>query len=98
MTCLKLWVSNLTDVSTWRGCVQVAFVIDGFALDRRLARVGHGAPSLRARRIGAVAGRARFHPPGSADSPSDQGLQHGSIRYAERLAEAGHRTPHWIDE
>jgi putative transposase len=30
--------------------------------------------------------------------PSDQGLQHGSIRYAERLAEAGHRTPHWIDE
>ncbi len=47
VTCLRLWVSNLTDVSTWRGCVQVAFVIDGFALDPGLARVDHGAPGLR---------------------------------------------------
>ena len=85
-----LWVSDLTYVATWRGFVYVAFIIDAYA--RRI--VGWRASnSLRTdlaldaleqalydRRIGK--GAPLIH-------HSDRGCQYLSIRYTERLAEAG---------
>ena len=85
-----LWVSDLTYVATWRGFVYVAFVIDAFA--RRI--VGWRASSslrtdlaldaleqaLYERTLGAE--RSLVH-------HSDRGVQYVSIRYTERLAEAG---------
>ncbi|MBA3877883.1 MAG: hypothetical protein C0498_13345, partial [Anaerolinea sp.] len=44
----RLWLADLTDVSTWSGFVYTAFVIDAFSPgDRRLA--GDGQPPRRAR-------------------------------------------------
>ena len=34
-----LWVSDFTYVATWQGFVYVAFVIDTFTADRRLAGI-----------------------------------------------------------
>ena len=86
----QLWVSDLTYVATWRGFVYVAFVIDAFA--RRI--VGwRASSSLRSDlaldaleqalydRQDAAAERLVHH--------SDRGVQYLSIRYTERLAEAG---------
>jgi putative transposase len=84
-----LWVSDFTYVSTWQGFVYVAFIIDAFA--RRI--VGWKVSSspqtdfvldaleqtLYARRP--VDGNLIHH--------SDRGVQYVSIRYTERLAEAG---------
>lgn len=84
-----LWVSDFTYVSSWQGVVYVAFVIDVFK--RRI--VGWKASStahtdfvldaleqaLHARR---PAAKALVH-------HSDRGSQYVSIRYTERLAEAG---------
>ena len=86
----QLWVSDLTYVATWRGFVYVAFVIDVFS--RRI--VGwHVSTSLTSDlaldalehaiydRDNAARGRLIHH--------SDRGSQYLSIRYTERLAEAG---------
>lgn len=54
----QLWVSDITYVSTWQGFVYVAFVIDVFAPDRRLAGQHGDACRLRARCPGAGALRA----------------------------------------
>ena len=86
----RLWVSDFTYVATWRGFVYVAFVIDTFS--RRIVgwRV---SSSLRTElaldaleqaiceREEARADRLVHH--------SDRGSQYLSIRYTERLAEAG---------
>jgi transposase InsO family protein len=85
-----LWVADLTYVATWRGFVYVAFVIDAFA--RRIVgwRVSSSLrsdlaldaleQSLYDRRIDDAS--ALIH-------HSDRGVQYVSIRYTERLAEAG---------
>jgi len=86
----QLWVADLTYVATWRGFVYVAFVIDVFS--RRI--VGwRASASLRsdlaldaleqalyARRLGQAEPLVHH---------SDRGAQYLSIRYTERLAEAG---------
>ena len=56
---------------------------------RRLARVALGADRLRARCPGAGAVRPEARRDGSLVHHSDRGSQYVSIRYTERLAEAG---------
>jgi len=84
----KLWVSDFTYVSTWGGMVYVAFVIDVFA--RRIV----GWRVSRTQTAGFVldALEQALHARQPADSlihHSDRGSQYVSIRYTERLAEAG---------
>ena len=86
----QLWVSDFTYVSTWQGTAYVAFVIDvfarkivgwrvsgsmstGFVLDALNQAICQRAPSQ--------AGGLIHH--------SDRGSQYLSIKYTERLAEAG---------
>jgi putative transposase len=86
----QLWVSDLTYVATWRGFVYVAFVIDAFA--RRI--VGWRASnSLRSDlALDALEQALYDRQEDAADGlvhHSDRGGQYLSIRYTERLAEAG---------
>ena len=84
-----LWVSDFTYVSTWSGFVYVAFVIDVFArriVGWRASRSAHAGfvldaleQALHERRPSG--GRLVHH--------SDRGSQYVSIKYSERLAEAG---------
>ena len=85
-----LWVSDFTYVATWQGFVYVAFVIDVFArriVGWRVSRTAQAGfvldaleQALHARRP--VQGDGLVH-------HSDRGSQYVSIRYTERLAEAG---------
>jgi len=85
-----LWVSDLTYVATWRGFVYVAFVIDAFA--RRIVgwRV---STSLRSDLALDALEQAVYDRTRDAEKNlihhSDRGVQYLSIRYTERLAEAG---------
>ena len=86
----QLWVSDFTYVSTWQGWVYVAFVIDVFA--RRI--VGWRVSSnMRTDFVLDALEQALYaRQPGLADvlvHHSDKGSQYVSIRYTERLAEAG---------
>ena len=86
----ELWVSDLTYVATWRGFVYVAFVIDAFA--RRI--VGwRASSSLRSDlALDALEQALCDRQDDSVDRlvhHSDRGAQYLSIRYTERLAEAG---------
>jgi putative transposase len=86
----QLWVADLTYVATWRGFVYVAFVIDTYA--RRI--VGWRASnSLRSDLALDALEQAIYDRPGNESDrlvhPSDRGVQYLSIRYTERLAEAG---------
>jgi putative transposase len=86
----ELWVADLTYVATWRGFAYVAFVIDVFA--RRIVgwRV---SSSLRSDLALDALEQALYDR--QLDSTerlihhSDRGVQYLSIRYTERLAEAG---------
>ncbi len=86
----QLWVSDLTYVATWRGFVYVALVIDVFS--RRI--VGwRASTSLRTDLAldaleQAIWDRLLAGPAGLVHH-SDAGSQYLSIRYTERLAEAG---------
>lgn len=86
----QLWVSDLTYVATWRGFVYVAFVIDAFA--RRIVgwRV---STSLRTDLVLDALEQALYDREEEVFEPlvhhSDRGSQYLSIRYTERLAEAG---------
>lgn len=84
-----LWVSDFTFVSTWQGFVYVAFVIDVFA--RRI--VGWKASSSARTDFVLDALEqalwARRPTQGGLIHHSDRGSQYVSIRYTERLAEAG---------
>src|ERR1700751_3234390 len=85
-----LWVSDFTSVATWAGVVYVAFVIDAFArriVGWRVSRTAHAGFVLVALEQ-ALHGP---HPvPGSGlGHHSDRGVQYVSIKYTERLAEAG---------
>jgi transposase InsO family protein len=86
----QLWVADLTYVATWRGFVYVAFVIDVFS--RRIVgwRV---SSSLRSDLALDALEQALYDRPLATATPlvhhSDRGVQYLSIRYTERLAEAG---------
>ena len=86
----QLWVSDLTYVATWRGFVYVAFVIDVFS--RRI--VGWRASSSLRSDLAldaleqAIWERQEEETDGLIHH-SDRGTQYLSIRYTERLAEAG---------
>jgi len=85
-----LWVSDLTYVATWRGFVYVAFVIDAYA--RRI--VGwRASSSLRTDLALDALEQALYDRAVDAGETlvhhSDRGVQYLSIRYTERLAEAG---------
>ena len=84
----QLWVSDLTYVATWRGFVYVAFVIDVFS--RRI--VGwRASTSLRSDLALDALEQALYDRETDAGliHHSDRGVQYLSIRYTERLAEAG---------
>jgi transposase InsO family protein len=84
-----LWVSDFTFVATWSGFVYVAFVIDAFA--RRI--VGwQVSRSARAEFVlDALEQALHDRQPWQANliHHSDRGVQSVSIKYTERLAEAG---------
>ena len=84
----QLWVADLTYVATWSGFVYVAFVIDVFS--RRIVgwRVSRSLRSDLALDALEQALYAR-HDTESLGRHSDRGVQYLSIRYTERLAEAG---------
>ena len=85
-----LWVSDFTYVATWRGFVYVAFVIDTFArriVGWRVSRTAHADFVLDALEQ-ALHDRRPFAG-GDLVHHSDRGSQYVSIRYTERLAEAG---------
>ena len=85
-----LWVSDFTYVSTWQGFVYTAFVIDVFV--RRV--VGWRVPSTASAGFVLDALEQALHDrrPVRCDGlihHSDRGVQYVSIKYTERLAEAG---------
>ena len=85
-----LWVSDFTYVATWTGFVYVAFVIDTFArriVGWRVSRTAHASFVLDALEQ-ALHDRRPIHRGGLVHH-SDRGSQYVSIRYTERLAEAG---------
>jgi transposase InsO family protein len=83
-----LWVADLTYVATWGGFVYVAFVIDVFS--RRIVgwRVSN---SLRSDLALDALEQALYERPRTDRlvHHSDRGVQYLSIRYTNRLAEAG---------
>ena len=85
----QLWVSDFTYVSTWQGWLYVAFVIDVFA--RRI--VGWRVSSSMKTDFVLDALEQALHDrrpkSGGLIHHSDRGSQYVSIRYTERLAEAG---------
>jgi len=84
-----LWVSDFTYVSTWQGFVYVAFVIDVFA--RRIVgwKVSSSARTDFVLDALEQALHTRRPTEGGLIHHSDRGVQYVSIRYTERLAEAG---------
>ena len=86
----RLWLSDFTYVATWSGFVYVAFIIDAYArriVGWRVSRTAHAGfvldaleQALHERRPTRGAGLVHH---------SDRGSQYVSIRYTERLAEAG---------
>ena len=85
-----LWVSDFTYVATWAGFVYVAFVIDTYArriVGWRVSRTAHTNFVLDALDQ-ALHERRPIHRAGLVHH-SDRGSQYVSIKYTERLAEAG---------
>lgn len=85
-----LWVSDFTYVATWAGFVYVAFVIDTFArriVGWRASRTAHAGFVLDA--LEQALHDRRPTRSGGLIHYSDRGSQYVSIRYSERLAEAG---------
>jgi putative transposase len=86
----QLWVSDFTYVSTWQGWLYVAFVIDVFA--RRIVgwRV---SSSMHTDFVLDALEQALYDRQPDRDRSlihhSDRGSQYVSIRYSERLGEAG---------
>jgi putative transposase len=86
----QLWVADFTYVATWRGFVYVAFVIDVFA--RRI--VGWRVSASLATDFVLDALEQAIYDRRGADAEalvhhSDRGTQYLSMRYTDRLAEAG---------
>jgi putative transposase len=86
----RLWVSDFTYVSTWSGFVYVAFVIDAYArriVGWRVSRTPHASFVLDA--LEQALHERRPVSRGGLVHHSDRGSQYVSIKYSERLAEAG---------
>ncbi len=84
----QLWVADLTYVATWLGFVYVAFVIDVYS---RMIVGWRVSRSLRSD-LALDALEQALHARSDTDGlihHSDRGVQYVSIRYTERLAEAG---------
>jgi putative transposase len=86
----QLWVSDFTYVATWQGFVYVAFVVDVFA--RRI--VGWRASASLRTDLALDALEQAIYDRCDAETGdlvhhSDRGTQYLSIRYTERLADAG---------
>jgi len=84
----QLWVSDLTYIATWRGFVYAAFVIDVFA--RRI--VGWRVSSSLHADLALDALEQALHDRSDLDGlvhHSDRGVQYLSMRYTQRLADAG---------
>ena len=85
-----LWLSDFTYVATWTGFVYVAFVIDAYArriVGWRASRSAHAGFVLDALEQ-ALHDRRPLHRGGLVHH-SDRGSQYVSIKYTERLADAG---------
>jgi putative transposase len=85
----RLWLSDFTYVATWAGFVYVAFVIDVFA--RRIVgwRVSREATASFVLDALEQAIHARRPAERGLVHHSDRGVQYVSIKYTERLAQAG---------
>jgi transposase InsO family protein len=84
----QLWVSDYTFVSTWQGFAYVAFIIDVYA--RRIVGWKLSANQQTQFVLDALEQALHARRPGDAlVHHSDRGSQYVSIRYTERLAEAG---------
>lgn len=86
----RLWVADLTYVSTWSGFVYVAFVIDVFSraiVGWRASNSLHTELALDALEM--AIWRRQHQDLAGLVHHSDRGVQYLSIRYTERLAETG---------
>jgi len=86
----RLWVADLTYVATWQGFAYVAFIIDVYS--RRI--VGWRVSTTLRSDLALDALEMAIWSRGEADLTSlihhsDRGVQYLSIRYSERLGEAG---------
>ncbi len=84
----RLWVADLTYVATWSGFVYVAFITDVYS---RMIVGWRASGSLRSD-LALDALEQALHARPTSDRlvhHSDRGVQYLSIRYTERLAEAG---------
>ena len=84
----QLWVADFTYVATWSGVLYAAFVIDAFS---RMIVGWRVSSSMRTELVLDALEQA-VHARGDVDGVvhhSDRGSQYLSIRYTERLAEAG---------
>jgi putative transposase len=91
-----LWVADLTYVSTWSGFVYVAFVTDAYA---RMILGWRTSTSMSTQLVlDAVEhaiwarGRRGVTDLGGVIHHTDRGSQYTSVRFAERLADAGIRS------
>ena len=85
-----LWVADLTYVSTWSGFVYVAFVIDVFSrfiVGWRVSNSLHTDLALDALEM--AIWRCQRQDLSGLIHHSDRGVQYLSIRYTERLEDAG---------
>ena len=85
-----LWVSDFTYVATWTGFVYVAFIVDVYArriVGWRASRTAHTGFVLDA--LEQALHDRRPLRRGGLVHHSDRGSQYVSIKYTERLAEAG---------
>ena len=83
-----LWVSDFTYVHTWQGFAYVAFVIDVFA--RRIVGWKVSSSARTDLVLDALEQALHARRPGeSLIHHSDRGVQYLSLRYTERLVEAG---------
>jgi transposase InsO family protein len=86
----ELWVSDFTYVSSWQGFVYVAFIIDVFA--RRIVGWKCSATAHTDFVLDALEQALYERRPSAGTrlvAHSDRGSQYTSIRYTERLAQAG---------
>src|SRR5215207_3452742 len=86
----QLWVADFTDVATWRGFVYVAFVIDVFA--RRIVGWRVSASLKTDFVLDALEQAIYDRNDGTKEGiihHSDRGTQYLSMRYTDRLADAG---------
>jgi putative transposase len=86
----RLWVADLSYISTWSGFVYVAFIIDAFSrsiVGWRVSGSLHAELALDALEM-ALWARGGQELEGLVHH-SDRGVQYLAIRYTERLAEAG---------